>query len=159
MKTLKPADLDDLTSRAASAPRLRAHHNFHPSHDAPVQRLTIAMEPDTYVRPHRHPQSWELLIPLRGSFLFTAYDEAGSVLWRHKLGGSDGLAAFEFEAGTWHTVASLEAGSVIFEVKQGAYVPVGPTDAASWAPEEGSAAAAAFVADLHRAAGQLSVAA
>lgn len=152
MKALSPDLLDDLTARAAAAPRLRMNHNLHESLDAPIQRLAIAMEPDTYVRPHRHPHSWELLIALRGSFLFTAFDDAGAVLWRQRLGGADGLAAFEFEAGTWHTVTSLEPGSIIFEVKHGPYMPVQPADSAAWSPAEGTDEAKAFVTAMRAAA-------
>lgn len=155
MKTLMPALLDTLTDAARASPRHRSHHNLHPSLEAPVQRLAIAMEPETYVRPHRHPHTWELLIALRGQFLFTAFDEHGAVRWRHLLGGADGLAAFEFEPGTWHTVTSLEPGSVIFEVKEGPYVPVPASDLAAWSPPEGTPQAAHFVAEQHAAAQRL----
>ena len=33
------------------------------------------MEPDTLIRPHRHPQTWELLLPLRGRFIVLHFDE------------------------------------------------------------------------------------
>jgi len=107
------------------------------------------MEPDTYVRPHRHMQSWELLIPLSGSFLLTVFDEAGATVERHRLGGVDGLSAVEFPAGTWHTVTSLGEGSVIFEVKEGPYLPVQPADLADWSPAEGTPEAADFVRQMH----------
>jgi cupin fold WbuC family metalloprotein len=146
---MTPDLLDALTGTARASTRLRSHHNLHPTLEAPIQRLAIAMEPETYVRPHRHPHTWELLIPLRGRFLFTAFDERGAVRSRHLLGGADGLAAFEFEAGTWHTVTSLEPGSIIFEVKEGPYVPVPAEDLAAWAAPEGTAQAAHFVAEQH----------
>ena len=155
LKMLMPELLDTLTDAARASARHRSHHNLHPSLEAPIQRLAIAMEPETYVRPHRHPHTWELLIPLRGRFLFTAFDERGAVLARHLLGGDDGLAAFEFEAGTWHTVTSLEPGSIIFEVKEGPYVPVPASDVAAWSPPEGTAQAAHFVAEQHAEAVRL----
>ena len=31
-------------------------------------------------------------------------------------------------AGQWHTVKALESGSVILEMKEGAYEPIGPED-------------------------------
>jgi cupin fold WbuC family metalloprotein len=151
MKPLSPDLLDDLTARAIAAPRQRMNHNLHASLDDPIQRLAIAMEPDTYVRPHRHPV-WELLIPLRGRFLFTAFDDAGNVLWRKQLGGTGGLAAFEFEANTWHTVTSLEAGSIIFEVKTGPYLQPPQSDLAAWSPLDGTEEARAFVAAMQATA-------
>ncbi len=156
MKTLGTEVLDRLADAARGSPRQRSHHNLHPSHEASIQRLAIAMEPDTYVRPHRHPHTWELLIPLRGRFLFTAFDDRGVAQWRQLLGGADGLSALEFEAGTWHTVTALESGSVIFEVKEGPYVPVPDSDMAGWSPSEGTPDAARFVKAMRAEAVQLS---
>ena len=51
---LDAALLDELCARARSVPRLRAHHNLHDSPEAPAHRLLVAMEPGSYVRPHRH---------------------------------------------------------------------------------------------------------
>jgi cupin fold WbuC family metalloprotein len=152
LKTVTTALLDNLSETARTNARLRMNHNLHPALDAPIQRLAIAMEPETYVRPHRHMQSWELLIPLRGSFLFTEFDDVGNVLSNQLLGGRDGLRALEFDAGTWHTVTSLEPGSVIFEVKEGPYVPVQSSDAAGWAPLDGTPEAVAFVEKMRSAA-------
>ena len=148
MKQVSATLLATLSETARASARLRSNHNLHPTLDAPVQRLAIAMEPDTYVRPHRHMQSWELLIPLSGSFLLTVFDEAGQITERHFLGGVDGLSAIEFPADTWHTVTSLETGSVIFEVKEGPYLPVQPADLAAWSAAEGTPEAAAFVRQM-----------
>jgi cupin fold WbuC family metalloprotein len=152
VKTISAGVLDALTDTARTNARLRMNHNLHPTHEAPIQRLAIAMEPGTYVRPHRHPQSWELLIPLRGRFLFTSFDDDGKPLERHFLGGEDGLSALEFDAGTWHTVTSLESGSVIFEVKEGPYLPVQPGDWPAWSAADGTSEAAEFLAAMHAAA-------
>jgi cupin fold WbuC family metalloprotein len=60
-KLIYQALLEQLTSDAVGSTRLRTNYNLHPQLDDPVQRLCNAMEPDTYVRPHRHPQEdcWE----------------------------------------------------------------------------------------------------
>jgi cupin fold WbuC family metalloprotein len=136
--------LTNLTAAAQAAPRLRMNRNLHTDHSAPVQRLAIAMEPGTYVRPHRHTHSWEVLLPLNGSFSVVVFDDAGKELDRFILGVNN-LRVVEMPAGTWHSVAALESGSVIFEVKEGPYIPVTAADVAAWAPEEGSAEAPAFV--------------
>lgn len=139
MKHLARKDLSALSVQAAAAPRLRAHHNFHAQLDAEVQRLAIAMEPGTYVRPHRHARTWEVLCPLSGAFDLVIFDEEGIVQSRHRL-GEEGCAVIEMPAGTWHAVLSLAAGSVIFEVKQGPYLPLTEVDLAPWSPAEGDAA-------------------
>ncbi|MEY2632056.1 MAG: hypothetical protein RIR00_710, partial [Pseudomonadota bacterium] len=99
MKYLSPADLDELSRQAAASPRQRANRNLHDCLDAPVQRLAIAMEPATYVRPHRHPHTWEQLHPLRGRFLVLYFDEAGTVTGRTILG--EDCLLLENPAGQW----------------------------------------------------------
>ena len=150
MKTLTNQDLADLSAKAACAPRLRAHHNIHAVLDDVVQRLAIAMEPGPYVRPHRHPGSPELLIVLAGALDWIEFDAAGeTVVARHRL-GDGGARAFEMPAGTWHSVVSLEPGSVVFEVKRGPYQPLPESDQAAWAPIEGDARVADMLAFLRR---------
>ena len=138
-------DLNEMTAKAQAAPRRRSHHNLHPTLDAPVQRLAIAMEPDTYVRPHRHPQTWELYFPLRGSLKVVIFDDEARVQACHILGGDEGLRVFELPANTWHSVLSLETGSVIFEVKEGPYIRPSEADTGAWAPEEDSDGVAGFL--------------
>lgn len=131
VKQLTHAALDALAEQAQQSPRLRANHNLHGDLADPVQRLAIAMEPDTLVLPHRHPQTWELLFPLRGRFLVLHFDESGMVSARTVLG--EDCQVLENPAGAWHAVLSLDEGGVIFEVKQGPYMPVGEADQAPWA--------------------------
>lgn len=144
MKLITFSELTEQSNTAARSPRLRAHRNLHPELSDPVQRLAIAMEPGTYVRPHRHPHTFELLIPLRGRFVVLNFDEQGTVTQRTVLGES--TAALEIAPGVWHAVLSLDPQGVIFEVKQGAYQPVAVQDYVSWAPEEGGDDVARLIA-------------
>lgn len=144
MKQITFSDMQQQSAAAASAPRLRAHRNFHPELSNPVQRLAIAMEPGTYIRPHRHPHTFELLLPLSGRFLVLNFDDQGTVTQRVVLG--EDCAALEMDANTWHAVLSLDKGGVIFEVKQGGYQPVVEQDFAVWAPAEGETGTAELMA-------------
>lgn len=139
MKQITPALLDQLGQQAQQSPRRRANHNLHPELADPIQRLAIAMEPDTYVRPHRHPHTWELLTPLRGRFLVLYFDDSGIVTARTILG--EDCAMLENPAGQWHAVLSLDSGGVIFEVKHGPYQAIGKEDYLPGSPGDGPAAA------------------
>lgn len=121
MKQITFDDLKQQSSAAASAPRLRAHRNFHPELSDPVQRLAIAMEPGTYIRPHRHPHTFELLLPLSGRFVILNFDEQGVVTRRVVLG--EECVALEMDAGTWHSVLSLDHGGVILKLNMVAISP------------------------------------
>ncbi len=130
LKQLTDTLLDALSEQARQSPRLRTNHNFHAELSDPVQRLAIAMEPATYVRPHRHATTWEILTPVRGRFIVLFFDDAGTVTNRTMLG--EDCRVIEFPAGTWHAVLSLDRGGVIFEVKQGPYAPLTHAEFAPW---------------------------
>lgn len=134
MKQITTAMLDDLSRQARQSPRRRANLNLHPELDDPIQRLAIAMEPDTCVRPHRHPHTWELLYPLRGRFIVLHFDDDGRVADRRIL-GEDSLM-IENAAGMWHAVLSLDSGGVIFEVKHGPYQAIAPAHHAPWSRDD-----------------------
>ena len=126
LKQITDSQLATLSQQAQDSPRRRANLNLHQELSDPIQRLAIAMEPDTVVLPHRHPQTWELLFPLRGRFVVLHFDEAGTVIERSVLG--EDCKLLENPAGAWHAVLSLDAGGVIFEVKHGPYAPLAEAD-------------------------------
>ena len=151
MKTFDARYLDDLTSQAKSSPRLRQHRNIHDSYEDASQRLFNAIEPGSYIRPHRHasdPRD-ELLIAIRGSLALLTFDEQGTVTNILRFGnqnhGSVMAAGAEVSSSTWHTVIALEPGCILLEVKAGPFDPNQPKDLASWAPQEGSDAAADYL--------------
>ena len=68
MKVFDGAYLQGLIGEVKSSPRLRQHRNLHESHDDPIQCLLDAIQPHSYIRPHRHtsvPRE-ERLFALRG---------------------------------------------------------------------------------------------
>lgn len=141
MKQITSSALDALAQQAQASPRRRANLNLHDDLADPIQRLAIAMEPDTVVLPHRHRHTWELLHPLKGRFVVLHFDEAGVVVDRSVL-GEDSLMV-ENPAGQWHAVLSLDVGGVIFEVKHGPYQPLAESD--TW-PQADPVAALAWYA-------------
>ena len=133
MKLITAAQLAGLSESALKSPRRRANLNLHAELGDPIQRLAIAMAPDSYVRPHRHPNTWELLTTLRGRFLGLHFDERGTVTARTVLG--EDSASVETPANTYHSMLALDAAAVLLEVKHGPYLPI--NDFAPWSPAEG----------------------
>jgi cupin fold WbuC family metalloprotein len=138
MKQFNYADVDALTRQAQTSARRRMNFNFHEDLADPIQRLAIAMEPDTYIRPHHHRHTWELLTALRGRLVVLQFDADGTVTDRAVLGESTSIV--EMPAGGWHAVLSLDPGAVIFEVKHGPYAPFSEDDFAPWSPAADDAA-------------------
>lgn len=153
MKLFDQALLDELVLKAKASPRLRANHNVHNELHEPVQRLFIAIEPGSYVRPHLHPEAekWEFFMVLRGKLAALLFDEKGKVLRREVLSSDGPLHGFEIPPNTWHCVVALEPGSVFFEVKQGPYVPMSDKGFAVWSPKEGELGSEAFACWLANA--------
>ena len=143
MKQITAHDLTTMSEQAATVARLRAHRTLHEELSDPVQRLAIAMEPGTYIRPHRHPQTWELLTPLRGRFVVLQFNDDGVVTQRTLLG--EETKVLEMPASTWHAVLSVDPGGVVFEVKQGPYRALAEEDCMAWAPPEGGEGTAAVM--------------
>lgn len=142
--------LDEVCAEAAASPRRRRNRNFHPRDDHPGHRLLNAMQPDSYIPPHRHldPNKDETLILLRGCLGLVEFDDAGQILRKLLLGSSKNILGIDIAYGTWHTVIALESDSVFFEAKAGPYLPFTDAERAPWAPAENSPDAAAYLAVL-----------
>lgn len=139
-----------LSESASQAPRWRAHRNFHPDDAYPAHRLLIAIEPDSYVPPHRHlsPAKDETLLVLRGSLGVVFFDEWGNVERSAVLRAGGEVVGVDIPHGVFHSVLALEPGTIIFEAKAGPYVPVAPEERGAWAPAEGDAGVAEYLAAL-----------
>jgi len=144
MKLIDQELVSRLHAQASAAPRLRTHHNFHASHAEEFHRMCMAMEPGTYIRPHRHPDKWELLLIVSGAMAVLNFDESGKLLTRTELAAGGPTYGLENAAGAWHAVVTLAPATVVLEVKRGPYVPISEQDFAAWAPPESHARAAEF---------------
>jgi cupin fold WbuC family metalloprotein len=146
MKIIDHQTLRALSAKAMASPRLRANHNLHPATDDPINRFCNAIEPGSYVRPHRHAGAarWELFVCLTGAVVALIFDDAGEVTERIEVRPGGPVLGIEIPADTWHTVTALEAGSSVLEMKAGPYRPIGAQDYAPWSPAEGDARAAAL---------------
>lgn len=152
MKIIDRSMLTTLAQQAATAPRRRKNHNLHPELGDPVQRLLNAVQPGSYVRPHRHAADrWELFLALQGAFAVLAFDASGQVTARHELRAGGPLFAVEIPGGMVHAVVALEPDSVFFEAKPGPYAALSDKDFAAWAPAEGQVGTAELETWYHTA--------
>lgn len=142
MRIIDVAALSQLSADAAERPRRRLNINLHGGPEDAVQRMVVAFEPGTYVRPHRHPQQFETFVLLQGWCTLLRFAEDGRIAERLELAEDRGRLA-EIPAGTWHSLISRAAGTLVVEVKPGPYRPTGEEDFAAWAPAEESPGAQA----------------
>ena len=139
--------LDKLTAQAKESPRLRMNLDLRNSDGDSSQRILNAIEPGSVVPIHRHQKTSETVVVLRGRVVEEYYDDAGVLVESFVLGDchvadapcNDVLdfapdndvpvtCALNIPAGQWHTLRALESGTVILEMKDGAYEPIGAKD-------------------------------
>jgi cupin fold WbuC family metalloprotein len=132
--------IDRLAKEAKASPRRRAHLLLHSGHDDQVQRLLIALQPGTYVRPHHHSEQWEMLVLLRGRGRLLSFNEDGRVLSGLEMNKASPIA--QIPIGIWHGFVVLERDTVVMEIKPG---PYRPNEFAEWAPAEGCPDVSAFL--------------
>lgn len=140
--------IDEVVAKAKESPRLRMNYNFHPVLEDPVQRLLNAMEPWTYIRPHKHATKEESFVLLRGTVLAVVFNDDGSIRDHCVLNPATGILGVEFEENSFHMLTSLETGSVVYEIKEGPFVPHSEGSSAPWAPKEGTPEARDFLATI-----------
>jgi cupin fold WbuC family metalloprotein len=147
--------LDELCAEAAASPRRRKNRNFHPHNDFPAHRLLNAIQPDSYVPPHRHldPNKDETFVVLRGRLGIVLFDDEGNVIRSVICGPGDATLGVDIPHGIWHSVIALEVDTVFLEAKSGPYAPTTPEERAGWAPAENEAIAAEYLAKLRRVFG------
>jgi len=150
-------DLDELSRAACASPRRRLNLNLHGDYADPCQRLFNAVEPDSYLRPHRHsePRKPECFVAVRGRFHLLIFDDAGMVTERIEISPAGPVVAADVPPGAWHAIVAIESGSIFFETKPGPYTPLTDKDFAPWAPAEGSFEAAGYLEKLRESASGL----
>lgn len=150
VKVITSEILDQLTQKAACSSRKRLNLNYHEDLADPINRMLNAFEPGTYIQPHKHenPDKREVFIVLRGSMVVVIFDQSGNPVDFILLDPQRGKYAVEVGPGVWHSVISLEAGTVVYEIKDGPYIQ--PTDKifAPWAPKEGDTMCDEYLARL-----------
>jgi cupin fold WbuC family metalloprotein len=109
-----------------------------------------ALEPDSYVQPHRHldPAKDETIVAVRGRFGVVLFDADGGITETGVIAPDGAAVGIDIPHGRFHTILALEPGAVFFEAKAGPYVPVAPGERAPWAPAEDDPAAPDYLARL-----------
>lgn len=121
--------LYSLTEQAKASPRLRMNYDLRNSEADQSQRMLNAIEPGSPLPIHRHQKTSETVVCLRGRLVEEFYDEQERRCTEAiELSPNGPVVAVNIPAGQWHTVRVLESGTVILEMKDGAYAPTGPED-------------------------------
>jgi len=138
--------IEETSKKAKTSARRRMNFNFHQSPDDTMHRMLNAMETDTYIQPHKHenPDKSEAFFCLRGRLLVVEFSDDGKIADAIVLDPQKGNFGCEIAPRVWHSIISLQSGSVAYEVKDGPYDPDNDKHFADWAPAEGDPEAKLF---------------
>jgi len=150
MKVITRELLGQVSEAARTSPRLRRNHNIHPADESRCHRLLNAIEPASYIRPHRHqdPEKDEAFILMSGRLGIIVFTPAGEVAETVVLSQESGNLAADIPHGIYHTAVSLQSGTVFYEAKAGPYLPLTDAETAPWAPVEGTPGAPEYLERL-----------
>lgn len=123
---INKAILDDLTEKAKASPRLRLAYDLRTTPEDNSQRMLNAIEPGTEIPIHRHWNSSETVLCIRGHLQECLYDNDGHLTEVIDL--VPGGDIVNVPVGQWHNLKSLESGTILMEAKDGKYEPVGEDD-------------------------------
>jgi cupin fold WbuC family metalloprotein len=142
--------ISKVSKKAGLSKRKRSNYNFHNTSSDNIQRFLNALEPGTYLRPHKHenPDKVEVFLILSGRVMVIEFDDHGNIIDHILLDPNKGNWGVEIPPKTWHSFVVLKEGSVLYEIKEGPYVEETDKIFAKWAPEEGSKEAQQYKQEL-----------
>lgn len=149
-----PSVIEKAIRASRRSPRGRVILPFHKGEGDTLQRMLNALQPGSYIQPHRHatPPKSESILVLRGSICYVTFSEVGKVDEAILLGTGSESLGIDTQAGVYHTFFALEPDTVLFEVKPGPYDAETDKQFAPWAPPEGSQEARVYLAELEELA-------
>ena len=118
--------LDSMAAAAKASPRQRMNYDLRNSAEDGSQRMLNAIEPGTVMPNHRHRSSSETVVCVRGHFEEYLYDDSGVLVETVDMVPGDNV--LNVPAMQWHSLRSLESGTVLLECKDGRLEPLGEGD-------------------------------
>lgn len=142
--------VEDVCEASRTSPRRRIILPFHKREDELLHRMLNVIQPDSYVRPHRHlePPKAEAWVVLRGALAFFTFEEDGRIRDCLSLKAGGDQFGVDLAPGVFHGLIALEPDTVLFETKSGPFAPANDKAFAAWAPAEGAPEAAGYMATL-----------
>ncbi len=137
MKEINISLIKKIAKQARKSSRRRQNFNFHKYKDK-VQRIINVMEPDTYIRPHKHekPDKVEVFVALRGKGVAVTFKANGQVKNQMVISEKGPVFGVEIPPKTWHVLIPLTKDAAFFEVIEGPYNERTHKKFAPWAPRD-----------------------
>jgi len=140
----------DLLVKSRQSPRKRMIQCLHKTEAAGVHKMFNALQPGTYITPHRHmdPVKTETVLLISGSLLYVEFTEGGEIANHVLIQPGTEIFGLDVAPHVYHTFIPLKPDTIMFEIKDGPFVSTSDKDIPKWAPAEGSEEANAFLLAL-----------
>jgi cupin fold WbuC family metalloprotein len=132
--------IDHAIEMSRQSPRKRIIYPFHQDNANSLHRMLNAIQPGSYLRPHRHlfPPKDEAILVLRGALVCVIFSETGAIQTSHRLEANTPTFGIDITGSVYHTLVVSAPDTVIYEVKPGPFISADERDFAPWAPAEGT---------------------
>ena len=152
VSVIDSSQMERVVEASRKSPRGRIILPFHKTDDDHCHRMLNALQPGSYIRPHRHlsPPKTETILLLKGAICFVIFNSGGAVDNHFILAAGSSRIGIDIEPIIYHTLFALENDTVVFEVKNGPFSPVTSGDFAEWAPPEGHSAVETYLEKLRQ---------
>lgn len=140
----------ELLAMSRESPRMRMLQKIHKSHDSGVQRMFNALQPGTYIMPHRHmhPRKEETIMVVAGSMLFIEFSDDGEIKDTLLLQPGTEVFGVDVAPHVYHTYIPLKPDTLMLEIKDGPFNPTDDKDVPEWAPREGTPEAEPYLLEM-----------
>ena len=117
----------ELERQAHDSARLRMNYDLRNSVEDDSQRMLNVWLPGSKLVVHRHRNSNETILMLKGKLDVVLYNDDGTEAARYPMGKGTGRHGINITKGCWHTVEIHEL-AITFTAKDGAWAPNLPED-------------------------------
>jgi len=134
--TIGPGEIAFLKSAAAASARGRVRINAHPNAGDSLHEMFIAIRPDSYIRPHKHPGKSEAFHLVYGTVDIIIFDDSGEISECVPLSTDPQEGAFYYRLSVprFHTLRIKSDLLVVHEITNGPFRPA-ETVYAPFAPD------------------------
>jgi cupin fold WbuC family metalloprotein len=145
-------ELNTLKAAAKASVKRRARINAHPDAEDALHEMIIAIDPASYIRPHKHPGKSEAFHIIEGEVDIIVFSDEGAIERIVLLGPPGSRRAFYYRmsAPFFHTLIIRSEILIVHEITNGPFRPQTAVFA-DFAPDECELEkVAAYRADLRR---------
>jgi cupin fold WbuC family metalloprotein len=150
ISSIGPVELSTLRAAVKASAKRRARINAHPDGDDTLHEMIIAIDPSSYIRPHKHPGKSEAFHIIEGEVDIVVFTDEGEIDRVVPLGPPGGGRPFYYRMSRafFHTLIIRSDVLIVHEITNGPFRP-SATIFADFAPEDGDAEqAAAYQVEL-----------